>query len=98
MSEGLTVRMEGEELVIRLPLDTIPLVVAACPSLWQEEGCPRVTDARVFADAVLMALHREEEDGTTHVHRMFDAAFVEAVERGAEGVVMPSDPAPEHPE
>lgn len=34
-------------------------------------------------------LHREAEDGTTLVHRMFDAAIRGAVEQGAEGIRIP---------
>ena len=44
-----------------------------------------VTDKDVFAKEILSALRSEEEDGSTPVHRMFDAAATEACEQGADG-------------
>ena len=45
----------------------------------------KITDPELFAKGVAGALEAEEEDGTTPVHRMLDAAAIEALEQGAEG-------------
>ncbi len=52
---------------------------------------PTITDEYAFARAVASELTREEEDGTTPVHRMLDAAAVEAIEYGADGIRFPGD-------
>jgi hypothetical protein len=36
-------------------------------------------------------LSKEEEDGSTPVHRMLDKAAMDAIENGAEGVHCPGD-------
>ena len=45
----------------------------------------KITDKDVFANEIRSALLSEEEDGSTPVHRMLDAAASEAAEQGAEG-------------
>ena len=45
----------------------------------------------MFAKEVLHALLHEGEDGSTLVTEMFDRAFLNAVEDGAEGIVLPDD-------
>jgi hypothetical protein len=52
---------------------------------------PTITNEVVFAKAVARALNDEEEDGTTPVHLMLDAAIVSAVENGAEGIITGDD-------
>ena len=44
-----------------------------------------ISDPAVFATEIVRALEDEEEDGTTLVHRMLDAAAVTALENGALG-------------
>lgn len=50
-----------------------------------------VTDEEVFAKEVASALNREDEDGTTMVHRMLDRAAMLAIENGADGVMTGDD-------
>lgn len=52
---------------------------------------PKITDADKFAAAILSALMDEEEDGTTLVHTALDTAAWNAIENGAEGIVMPKE-------
>lgn len=52
---------------------------------------PKVTDPAIFAREVCRELEKESETGVTRVHRMLDAAAKEAIEQGAEGVVIPGD-------
>lgn len=74
--------IEGDEIVIRFVIPFLPLIFDGSP-LGPEF---KVTDPNAFARDVVSELNREEEDGTTPVHRMFDAVLTEAVEQGAEGV------------
>ena len=58
------------------------------PELQDEEAEPRcrVTDPAEWMKSVKLALDSEEEDGTTLVHKMLDAAIMRALEQGYEGV------------
>ncbi len=53
----------------------------------------KVTSPVMFARAVARELEREQEDGTTPVHLLLDAACAGAVEDGCEGVEEGSGPA-----
>ena len=46
----------------------------------------RVTNTKVFSDAVLWQLELESEDGSNSIHLMIDAAIIEAVEQGCDGI------------
>lgn len=46
----------------------------------------RVTNTKVFSDAVLSELQAETDDGSTLVDLMVDEAIIKAIEEGAEGV------------
>lgn len=85
---------------IRITIDKRALSHAAkfCPSLeeFDDDGnfrVPRITDPKLFAKSVFHQILCEEEDGTTIVHRMFDEAIINAVEQGAEGIVLPREAA-----
>lgn len=59
--------------------------------LWDGESGPdvpvvKITDQREFAFAVAEAINAEDEDGSTLLTRMIDAAIMSAVENGCEGV------------
>lgn len=51
----------------------------------------QITDGAVFAKELMHALNREDEQGTTPIHRMCDKAIEYAIDQGAEGIE-------EHPE
>lgn len=53
----------------------------------------RVTNTKVFSDAVLSHLELESEDGSNPVHLMLDAVITEAVEQGCEGIMLGDDDA-----
>lgn len=94
----LRVRIEREQIVISIGVALLPHVVntdlyGAYNDAKDEWEYPKVTDPDVFAKEVVRELLQEEEDGTTLVHKMFDAAINEAIENGAEGIDVPS-PAP----
>ena len=59
---------------------TIPL------GLGRNYSDAEITDETVFAQAICDALEDEEEDGSTPVHRLLDAAADSAIEQGCEGI------------
>ncbi len=80
-------KIEGDELVIRLPIDALVTATEACPAFEPiEDSAPKVTDPREWMKAVVDELNHEEEDGTTLVHLMLDEAFEKAADQGAEGI------------
>jgi hypothetical protein len=78
--------IEGDEIVIRLPINVIEHAYSAGVDAGAIRPGFRVTDARMFAPEVVRALNDEDEEGTTPIHHLFDDAFTEAIEQGAEGV------------
>lgn len=96
-AKDATAVIVGERIVISVSLDALATAVGATPALedYDEEtndfAPPIVTDKQAWAREVVRQLNREQEDGTTPIHLMFDAAFVEAIEQGAEGVLLRED-------
>lgn len=89
----LSVKIENDELVIRVGISTLCTAVRQCPvvdyAVMEADGdecAVEITDEAVFAKAILDALNDEEEDGSTRVHRMLDSAANEAIEHGCEGI------------
>lgn len=97
--EVLKVEIFEGRLVVSIGVETLGF--AACHSPFFdtpqfEKHQPRITDADAFAKEIAVTLEAEEENGTTLVHRMIDAAVGQAVDYGtAEGlefhVPFPSD-------
>ena len=82
------VEIEGEDIVIRIPIGALPIAVPiACDAVWgsANQGY-RVTDAQEFAKELRLELLRESETGQTAVTRMLDRAVATTIENGAEGV------------
>lgn len=82
----LTIAIEDGELVIRLGVETLAVVANYCPLMRQQfEGGdpPKILDVDLLANDVARELQREEEDGTTPVHGVIDAAILEAYEQGS---------------
>jgi hypothetical protein len=85
----LSVKVEDDELVIRIGVDTLAWAGERCPDLEDERYEPmfRIVNATEFANDVLHELKKEEEDGTTLVHLMLDKAIVSAIEQGSAAVI-----------
>ena len=86
MPKGLTVELNKTSLVIRVPIGVLRM---GAPHAWDQAWGEHqffVSDQLIFAGEVRAELEREEEDGTTLVHRMLDKAMVEAAEQGGEGI------------
>lgn len=97
--DRLTVGVSRGAIFIRLPLSILPVVFQGAPFNERGSGSceprSRVTDVKAFAAAVVEELDREEENGATLVHHLFDRAMEEAVENGCEGIDdIPSEEAP----
>lgn len=75
----LVVEIARGRLVISIGVNALGYAVTA-----GEQGL-RVTDATLAAANILRELQREEEDGTTPVHKMLDKAALDAWEHGGEG-------------
>lgn len=93
---GLEVEIIEGVLVISIGVETFGSVVQFNDDLTEvydektgEFRSARVTDADLFAEAILYELNAESEDGTTIVHKMFDQAVENAIENGAEGIELP---------
>lgn len=86
----LQISIEGEELVIRIGLDTLKYATENSPNLDFESDDRGnkfiVTDTHTWAESVIIALEKEEENGTTPIHKMFDEAFLYALDQGLEGI------------
>lgn len=93
----LTAEVRGGRLVISIGVNLLANALELGPELSHydeatgEWSHPKVTDAVVFAREIAIELEREEEDGTTPVHRMLDAAALKAIESGALGIRLPGD-------
>ncbi len=87
--QPLTIGVEGDELVIRIGVDTLAFAFET-----GEENQPfdekandfrrswKVIAPRDFAKGVANALCDEEEDGSTPLTGILDAAYIRAVEEG----------------
>lgn len=89
----LEVKIEDEELIIRIGISTLAGAIRLSPYIDGivmdhdgDENVVDITDEAVFADAIREAMQIEEEDGTTPIHRMFDSAAEWAIEQGCEGI------------
>lgn len=87
-NQQLTVEVVDGRLVISIGVDLLVHAVTHGDG-WEEDW--EVIDADKFASAIAGQLEREEEDGTTLVHRAFDDAAMAAIEDGDDGVRFPGD-------
>jgi hypothetical protein len=83
----LSVEVEGDELVIRIGVDTLVFAFET-----SEDNNPfdedtddfrrefKVTDKHEFAKGVANSLRDEEEDGSTPITKILDEAYIGAVE------------------
>ena len=89
----LSLKIEDEELVIRIGISTLAFAATKGPyfdNIVMDHDCDedavKVTDEAEFAKSILAALEEEEEDGSTRVHKMLDSAAEFACEQGYEGI------------
>lgn len=85
-STGAAAVLRNGRIEISIDVDALPAIVFGSCCDDGLDGLWKVTDAAAFAAEVFHALNNESETGATMVHRMFDGAFQEAIEQGAEGI------------
>ena len=73
-------------IVIRVPMKSLKDLVEGAWALGSLDTRMKITDAKAFADELVSAINCEDEEGTTPLHRLFDAAINDALEQGAEGI------------
>lgn len=77
-------------LQVVIPLENLRYAAEHHPGLDEtsDEMVPvlKITDLETFAKDVVLAINAEAEDGSTPLIRLLDAAIVEAVESGSEGI------------
>lgn len=78
--------IKNGEIVIRVPIDYLPVIVEGSWALNALDIRYKITDAALFADDLVAALNDEDEVGSTVIHNMFDKAINEAINQGAEGI------------
>ena len=83
--QPLTIGVIDDKLVISIGLNILSHVAENCPLLREVEGEVKVEDLQSLAGDVIMALEDEQEDGTTPVHLLLDAAILAAYENGSLG-------------
>ncbi|WP_230770577.1 hypothetical protein [Sphingomonas sp. Leaf4] len=84
--QGLKVELVDGRLVISIGIDALMTAVKGSPSWEQQIEDDRgwsIEQPDGFAADVVAELEREEEDGTTPVHRMLDEAFEQAIDQGS---------------
>lgn len=93
MDEPLKVEVVKGRLVISIGVQTLAFAYTHSDlnNPYNEKTCEfqklyEVTKPNDLAESVAMELNREEEDGTTPVHKMLDKVFEDVVENGGEGI------------
>lgn len=87
----LQVRIEGQQLVVRIGIDTLAFCAEHCPRFYDHEKHDadgpyvRVTDKAELAKDISLALQHEQEDGTTPLHILLDDAIEYAYGDGSLG-------------
>lgn len=75
-------KIEDGVIVIRVPVSVLPAALEQNPRNDSYRGS-LITNLEGFARDVVIELNREEKDGTTPVHLLFDKAMAEAIEQGS---------------
>jgi hypothetical protein len=93
----LSVKITDGVLVISIGIATLGTAIRYNPDLsafdevTRKDLEPTITDATAFGKELVRALEDEDEEGSTPVHLMLDAAVVSAIENGAEGILTGDD-------
>ena len=78
--------IKNGNIVISVPLKYLPQVVEGAWLLGALPARQYITDINEFSEELVSALNREDEQGTTLVHKMFDIAIYDCLESGAFGI------------
>lgn len=89
-----SVAVEGAEVVIRIDVDTLCHAVTMAdnwPTDDKGESCATIVDRPLFVKELMNELQRENEQGATPLHFLFDEAALAAIETGSEAVEFHED-------
>jgi hypothetical protein len=89
-----SVTVEGDELVIRITLDTLCHAVTMgdqWPVQFNGESGATIVDRPLFVKELMGELQRENEQGATPLHFLFDEAALAVIEAGTESVEFHED-------
>ena len=78
--------IEDGIISIKVPVSFLHQIVEGAWAAGGMDTRYRITDAAEFAKELTYALNREEEDGTTPIHRLFDQGILDALDNGAQGI------------
>jgi hypothetical protein len=78
--------IEKGSLVIRVSLEALPMVLEGAWAMGKFDTRYKITDASEFAKELMHALNREDEQGTTPIHELFDGAILHVIEQGGFGI------------
>lgn len=82
--QPLTVEVEDDRLVISIGIDALATAVTGA-DFWDEDTM-RIRDRDELARDIVRELEDEQDDGTTPVHLMIDAAAEAAVDNGSTAI------------
>lgn len=83
---GLSVEIRDGAIVIAIGVYTLRHAISLASNIDDPEGEILITDSDAFARDLVSELNREDEQGTTPVHRLLDQAAKDAVAQGCGGV------------
>lgn len=89
-----SVTVEGDELVIRITLDTLCHAVTMAgnwPTDYEGKSMATITDRPLFVKELIGQLQNENEQGATPLHLLFDEAALAVIEAGSEAVELHED-------
>lgn len=89
--DAATAVIEAGAITIRVPLANLQAIMDGGFACAAYDRRYKVTDVEGFAKEVADELNKEDEEGTTPIHRLFDASINAALDSGAQHVE-------EHPE
>lgn len=78
--------IENGSLVIRVSLEALPMVLEGAWAMNKFDTRLKITDAGEFSKELVYALNREDEQGTTPIHELFDKAILYVIESGGFGI------------
>lgn len=88
------VTVEGDELVIRITLDTLCHAVTMAdewPTNYEGKSMATITDRPLFVKELIGQLQNENEQGATPLHFLFDEAALAVLDAGTEAVEFHED-------
>lgn len=84
--QPLKCSVEGDELVVRIGLDTLSFAAGHLSAVDSDNPKIIVSNAEKFAHDVANEMHREREDGSSPLTDLIDNACLEAFDQGSLGI------------